>query len=146
MIIRRAKKEESKALTKLYCKIWPKEIPKRVKAYFSEKIKNKEIFVVIENKQMIGIVSFTKAWWRGADYLDEVVVDERYRGKGIATKLIKTFEKDARKRKARRIFSSTQPSNKASIKMQQKLGYKRCGFVDDMFEEGQKEIIFSKKL
>ena len=144
--MRRAKKEESKELTKLYCKIWPKEIPKRVKAYFSEKIKNKEIFIAVENQKITGVISFTKAWWRGADYLDEVVVDEKHRGKSIATKLIKIFEKDARKRKARRIFSSTQPSNKASIKMQQKLGYKRCGFVDSMFEEGQKEIIFSKKV
>lgn len=145
MIIKRPKKEDSVKLTSLYCKIWPKEVSIRVKKYFIEKIENKEIFVAFEKNFPIGIISFTKGWWRGADYIDEIVVDEKHRGKGIAKKLVLFFEQDAKKRKARRIFSSTQPSNKISVKMQQKLGYKRCGYVNDMFEEGQKEIIFSKE-
>src|SRR3989344_1277170 len=143
MIIKRPRREDSAKLTRLYCEIWSKEDPRRVKNYFLEKIKNKEIFVVFENDFPIGIISFTKSWWRGADYIDEIVVDEKGRGKVVAKKLVIVFEQDAKKRKARRIFSSTQSSNRISIKMQQKLRYKNCGYIDDMFEEEQKEIIFS---
>lgn len=146
MIIKKPKKSDAKELTRLYCSIWTKEIPKRVKDYFTNKIDNKEIFIAVEKNVIVGIISFTKGWWRGADYIDEVVVDKYYRGKGIAKRLIIILEQDAKKRKVRRIFSSTQPSNKISIKMQQKLKYKKCGYIDNMFEEEKREIIFSKKI
>ena len=146
MKIKRGEKRDSAELTRLYCSIWPKEIPKRVKNYFFSKIKAKEVFIAVEDNKIIGILSFTKSWWKGADYLDEVVVHKNYRGRGIAAKLMLAFEKDAKRRKARRIFSSTQPLNRVSIKLQQKAGFRRCGYVDDMFEEGQRELIFSKKI
>jgi GNAT superfamily N-acetyltransferase len=146
MKVRIGKKEDVGKLSRLYCSVWPNEVAGRVKRYFVEKVKRKEIFVAVDNDRIIGGLCFSKSWWKGADYIDEVVVDEGYRRKGVAAKLMGTFEKDAVIRRARRIFCSTQPSNRISIKMQMKLRYRKCGYVDNMFEEGKRELIFSKKL
>lgn len=144
MKIRFMKKEDISRSTKLYYEIWPED--KGIKKYFQEKVKKKEGYVAIENKKIAGILAFTKIFFDEADYLDEVIVVKKFRNRGIASTLIKKFEENAKKRKSRRIFSSTEPTNKISIKMHKKLDYKRAGYIDDMWKEREKQIIFSKKL
>lgn len=146
MLIRLIKKQDILKATKLYGNIWPEDKFSRVKKYFQGKVKSKEGFVAIENNKIVGILGFTKRYFKDSDYLDEVIVDKKYRKKGIASALVKKLELNAKKRKSRRIFSSTESKNKISLKFHKKLGYKKVGYVDHMWKENKKEIIFSKRL
>jgi ribosomal protein S18 acetylase RimI-like enzyme len=74
------------------------------------------------------------------------MVDKKYRRRGFATTLMKAYESQARKRHRRRIFSSVEPGRTASLKLHRKLGYKRCGFIDNLWEDGKRDLFFSKKL
>ena len=96
------KKGDISKATKLYCEIWPKDKPANVRKYFQEKVKKKEGFVALENKKVIAILGFIRNYFKKADFIDEVVVDKEHRRKGIASKLIKAFEQQAKKRKQRR--------------------------------------------
>lgn len=148
MIIRKLKNKDVKEVIKLCLEVWPDLTKKELENHFKKKIRNKdnEGFVAIDNKKIIGFIGFSKRYFRDSDYLEWVFVDKNYRGRGIAETLIKKFEQDARRRKSRRIFSTTIKKNKAAMKMHKKLGYQQAGYVWNLWEEGDKEIIFSKKL
>ena len=146
MKIRFIKKEDVPKATNLYHSIWPEDEFSRIKKYFELQVKNKEIFVAVEKKEIIGILGFSKRFFEKSDFLEEIIVHEKYRKKGIGKKLMKKFEADAKKRKTRRVFSSIEPKNKMSIKMHKKLGYKKSGHIKHIWKEGQKELILSKKL
>lgn len=146
MKIRRGQLKDAREATNLYRSIWPEDKEKLVMEYFKEKIKKKEILVAIDNNKLVGILGYAKFFWDKIDFIDEVIIDNKYRRKKIAIALIKRLEKESKKRKARRIFSTTEIWNKISIKMHKRLGYKRCGYVDNMWEEGVREIMLSKKI
>jgi ribosomal protein S18 acetylase RimI-like enzyme len=71
---------------------------------------------------------------------------EYYRRRGIGTALMGEFEKQTRKRKCRRVFSSVEPWNRVSLAFHMKLGYERCGYIDNIWAEGKRDLFFSKKL
>lgn len=146
--IRRFEKKDVKEVIKLCHGVWPDLTISELKKYFAKKIRNHDNngFVVIDNNKIVGFIGFSKSYFRDSDYLDWVFVDKKYRSKGIAEKLVKEFEKDAKKRKTRRIFSTTIKKNKPALNMHKKLGYKKVGHVWHIWEEGDKEIFFSKKL
>jgi GNAT superfamily N-acetyltransferase len=158
MKIRSVSLSDIPALTGLYLKIWEDEFtdPRELKKYFLKKVKNKEGFVAVEDNKLVGFIGFSKEYFRivcsrkrsfkDSDYLDWVFVHKDYRGKGIAEELIKKFEKNAKKRRVRRIYSTTIPKNKAAIKMHKKLGFSQAGYVWNLWEEGDKELFFSKKV
>ncbi len=146
--IRRFEKKDVKEVIRLCHSIWSDLTINELKKHFAKKIRNNDNngFVAIDDNKIIGFIGFSKGYFNGADYLDWVFVDKKYRKIGIAEKLIKEFEKDAKKRKVRRIFSTTIRKNKSAINMHKKLGYKKVGYVWHLWEEGDKEIFYSKKL
>ncbi len=149
MRIRRIKKRDFNSAFKLFFRVWPtknaSEI-ERVKKFLIKAIKNKEGFVAEEKGKIVGIIEFSKGYFKDSDYLDFVIIDKEYRKKGLAIDLIKAFEKDAKNRKVRRIFSCTIPKNMAALKLHKKLGYQYVGYIYHIWKEGDKEIFFSKKI
>lgn len=158
MEIRHITLKDIPEIIKLYLGIWKddKTNVKELKKYFLKKIKNKEGFVALEENKIVGFIGFSKEYFKivcskrksfqDSDYLDWVFVDKNYRGKGIAETLIKKFEQDAKKRKVRRIFSTTILKNKPALNLHKRLGYKKEGYVWHIWKEGDKEIFFSKKI
>ena len=57
--------------------------------------------------------------------IEDVVVDEIYRGKGIGEKISKELIALARKKKVRSIELSSRPSRTVANKLYQKLGFKK---------------------
>jgi len=148
MKIREVTSKDIPKVIKLCHEVWPDLTINELKRKFSRKIRNKDNngFVAIDNNKIVGFIGFSKGYFNKSDFLDWVFVNKNYRGKGIAEELIKEFEKDAKRRKVKRVFSTTVKKNRPAMKMHKKLGYEQVGYVWHIWEEGDKEIFFSKEL
>lgn len=99
-----------------------------------EDINKKSIFYVYEyESKLIGYISFhynekaSKSLW-----IDELVVDSKYRNKGVGTNLMNEIRKIARENDCDRIEFCCWSFNENAMKLYEKLGYKRQGVI---FEE-----------
>ena len=148
MKIRKFEKKDIMEVIRLCHSVWPDMTINKLKGHFAKKEKNHDNngFVAIEDNKIVGFIGFSIGYFNDSDYLDWVFIDKKYRGIGIAEKLIREFEKDAKKRKVKRVFSTTIMKNKPAMNMHKKFGYKRAGYVWNLWEEGDKEIFFSKRL
>jgi len=146
MKIRLSAKRDFPAIIKMWLRFFPEDTPKIAREYLEERLGRNEILVMEDSRKIAGFLTFSKNYFFQSDYNQFVMVDGKHHRKGIATALMEAFEAQARKRKCRRIFSSSEPWNKASISMHKKLGYERCGYVDNIWNEGKRDLFFSKKL
>lgn len=74
-----------------------------------------------------GMISYR--YIRPAAYLSDVVIDRRWRGKGVYSLLNKEFEKFANKHKARYLWLDVNPSNKKMTGIIENKGYKFLGKI-----------------
>ena len=146
MEIRKGGKRDFKEIAKLWLNFFKEDTSQVIRKYLDERFRKKEVLIAEERGKLIGFLTFSKNYFHHSDYAQFVMINRNHRRKGIATALMKHFEKQARKRKCRRIFSSAEPWNKIAIKMHRKLGYERCGYVDNIWGEGKRDLFFSKKL
>ena len=146
MKIRAAQKGDSGKITGLWQEAFPEDDKAFMQSYLGKKLKSREIVVATEGCRFLGFLSFSRNFFPNADYNEFVVVNPEFRRKGVASALMKWFEQQARKNRRRRIYSSTWRGHSISLNMHRKLGYERAGFVEDMWAEGQRELMFSKKL
>jgi len=134
MRIKKAKIEDLIEVEKLICKVYEKfnnkeETKKAVQKYLKhhnpkqdfEKLKENfqktEIFfVVVEKGKIIGVVRGNK------NKVGNLFVEGKFQGKGIAKKLMNTFEKEAKKKKSKGIKIK---SSIYAIQFYQKIGYKK---------------------
>ena len=97
--------------------------------------------------QPVGFLYFTLDFMDyTAAYIELIFVSSKSRRLGAAKKLLDKAEEIIMKAGYSKVFSSTNPDNKISLKMHKKLGYKRCGFIDGIETPTSKEIFFSKEL
>ncbi|HEY4488311.1 MAG TPA: GNAT family N-acetyltransferase [Candidatus Paceibacterota bacterium] len=57
--------------------------------------------------------------------VEDVVVDDSYRGKGLATRIMNTLIEIAREKDVRTLSLTSRPAREAANKLYQKLGFKR---------------------
>ncbi|MCK4355230.1 GNAT family N-acetyltransferase [Candidatus Parcubacteria bacterium] len=125
-------KEEFKKFDKSLNPNWA--YSKLTKKYFQERItkKNGFIEVVENNKKIIGYLcggiseqSFY-LYRQKAKYarLDEMLIDKKFRGKNLGTKLVKDFVKWCEKNKVDYISVTASVGNKKSLNFYRKLGFK----------------------
>lgn len=142
MIIREAKMEDWKEVQRLrgllvqYEKeklgnelldinwIRSKQIEESTKNY----IKEQYCFVAVENEKIVGIItgkiSLERSWIiEKTGILNNLYVEEKYRGKGIATKLYERFCVEIKKEGIAKIELHTMTNNKNAIKFYEKIGF-----------------------
>jgi len=146
MEVVRGKKSDFGEIIKLWQRFFPEDKGPFVIDYLGKRLKNDEILVAREDGKAVGFLAFFKEYFSQSDYNQFIMVDESYQRKGVATRLMNEFERQANKRGCRRIYSSVEPWNRASIRMHKKLGYARCGYVDHIWNEGIRDLFYSKKL
>lgn len=103
----------------IYSKIW-------IKSALTDK--ERELFLIAEEKkEIIGFLS--AELWRNKRYsfLIDLFVKPRWREKGIAATLMKTYEKQCRKMKITRIIGLVLTSNKRMQKFIEKKSYRKGG-------------------
>jgi ribosomal protein S18 acetylase RimI-like enzyme len=106
------------------------------------KIKNKEIYIVQENENIIGWLRYN-LFWDNVPFMNKLFILESYRNKGIGKKLVKYWEGIMKRNGYKNVLTSTQ-SNENGQHFYRKIGYIEIGglkYMDDPYE-----IIFCKKM
>ena len=82
----------------------------------------------LSNHQLPRVVGFLIAHAMGADWeLENVVVADDFRGKGIGTRLIEEFLARARQAKSQSVFLEVRESNTAARALYAKVGFHEMG-------------------
>jgi ribosomal protein S18 acetylase RimI-like enzyme len=135
-MIRKAKKEDLNKIASLFKKGFSEKpynekwTDRNAKDKIEEYYKNGTILVNIENNSILGFIIFSELLWDNHIKLmiDEMVVDEAYRGKGIGTLLLKEAEKPAKKKGINNI-ELVSNINSNAFNLYKKLNYKETGLV-----------------
>ncbi len=87
--------------------------------------KQSEVFVLKDGATLCGMATLVYAEMLDgrAAHVDDVVVDEAYRGRGLATLLMQHLIDRARRQKARFIELTSRPARVAANKLYQKLDF-----------------------
>ena len=104
------------------------------------KIKNKEIYIVENNKKNIGWLRYN-LFWDNVPFMTMIYLLEECRKLGIGTKLIKYWENEMKQNGYKSVLTSTQ-SNEEEQHFYRKMGFKEIGgfkYFNDPYE-----IIFQK--
>lgn len=100
------------------------------------KSKNDVILIAELNQEIVGFVMFALHVPTGKVTWENAWINPKLRGKNIVGELYKAAEKELKNKGAKYICGMTKPTSKASIRMQEKLG----------FEQGLKFIWMGKFL
>jgi len=106
------------------------------------KITSKEIYVVIENNELIGWLRYN-LFWDNIPFMNMIYFLEKYRNKGFGKELVYYWENEMKEKGYNNVLTSTL-SNEEAQHFYRKMGYKEIGgfnYLDEPFE-----IIFHKKI
>ena len=98
------------------------------KEYFKNLIKNEEIYIAKEDKEIVGYIIFNikekENPIRKQLNIDAICVDEKHRGKGIGTKLLEVVKEIAKSKGCTDLYLTVNQENENAIKVYEKLGFK----------------------
>lgn len=146
MKIRKGCAKDIKGIILLWLSFFKDDTKKIAMRYLSDKVKENEIIISENKKELAGFLTFKKNYFFESDYIEALIIAPHHRHKGIGSAIIKECEKQSAKRKRRRLFVSSEHWNKEAMKFHIKMGFKKCGYLDDVWGEGKRDIFFSKKL
>jgi ribosomal protein S18 acetylase RimI-like enzyme len=126
--IRAANKEDLAAVNRLLPQLSADARPMRPADYRSLiRSKSNFFFAARDGGKIVGMATLvlmqTPTGWRG--WIEDVVVDGEYRGRGIGWRLSKTLIAAAKKRKAMNVKLTSRPARRAANRLYRKLGFKR---------------------
>ncbi|MBI4241744.1 MAG: GNAT family N-acetyltransferase [Candidatus Rokubacteria bacterium] len=100
-----------------------------------------QLLVASEGGDVVGFVVYRTDWFN-CTFVSLVVVEPERRRKGIARALYQAVEAESL---SPRLFSSTEETNAASIRMHSALGFTASGYIDNL-PQGSRELLFYKRL
>jgi GNAT superfamily N-acetyltransferase len=90
---------------------------------------------------VVGLLAYRTDWFR-CTLVTLVVVDERWRRRGIAREFFRTVEAVS---PTPRIFSSAAETDAVAIRMHTALGFAPSGYVDNL-PQGTRELLFYRRV
>lgn len=136
MRIKKAGLEDLKEI-KYLSKKYNFEIKRKWKELITDK--DKSLFILLENKKIIGFSGIMKFDWNNTAQIANVFVLPNYRKKGLASKLINYVIKKAEKMKVRCLFAEAPSLNRIKT-IYEKIGFRKCGYNDRYYSNKGKEI------
>lgn len=135
--IRPATREDFDQLLVLFRQLWPTKliVPERLGAVFARAMStpSRQYFCAIEEGQIVGLggVSFRDNLWQEGEiaYVEELVVHEKCRGKGIGWELLDRFTELARTRGCRRIELDSGFHREAAHRFYEQHGLEKRAFL-----------------
>ena len=101
------------------------------KEYFENLITNEEIYIAKVDKEIVGYIIFNikekenpSMRYRKQLNIDAICVDERYRGKGIGTKILENIKEIAKTKGCTDLYLTVNQENENAIKVYEKFGFK----------------------
>jgi len=116
--------------------------------HINKKINAKESFVALDDNEVAGVLIYARGYSHYANYAEDLAVSKKHRGKGIAKALLKKYidiSRNETPKKQMYALSSTDVSNKASIILHKKAGFKEIGKLKKL-HYGKDEVFFAYKL
>jgi len=118
-----------------------KEIKKISRKYKFKVQGSKEMYVLVEDKEIIGFTGLIRHKWNNTLRISDIFVIPRYRKKGYGSKLIEFLISKAKGTNYRCIIAET-PSLSGAPKFYKKAGFRKCGYNDRYYSNSGKEIAF----
>ena len=140
--IRPAQIKDFTQIMSLLPQLWPKRKlnPAGIKRVFNKQLKNPNTFylhVAEHNKKVVGFISFS---WRLNIYsegligrIEELIIDEKYRNKGIGGRMVKDVITLCKKKKINCLYLTSAFHRLEAHKFYEKLGFKKDGFELEKF-------------
>ena len=100
---------------------------------------DKEMYILIENKKIIGFAGLIYHKWNNTLQISDIFIVPEYRKKGCGLKLIKFLINKSKKTKYRCIIAEA-PSLSNAPKLYEKAGFRKCGYNDRYYSNKNKEI------
>lgn len=112
---------------------------------FLSKVKEKEIIVATKKHKIIGYLRLEYIWLK-IPYVSWILVKEDFRKLGIATKLIHFLCSSLKTSGKKFLLSSFQANAPQSKRWHTKLGFRACGKIRSINEDGSAEVFCQLKL
>jgi GNAT superfamily N-acetyltransferase len=113
----------------------------RAGAFIRSHMERHHLVVAEADGRIVGFLAYRTDWFQ-CTFVTLVVVHEDYRRKGIAREFFKSVEVIS---PTPRLFSSTEETNAASIRMHTALGFTPSGHVDNL-PQGTRELLFYRRI
>ena len=113
----------------------------RAGAFIRSHMERHHLVVAEVDGEIVGFLAYRTDWFQ-CTFVTLVVVREDYRRKGIAREFFKSVEVIS---PTPRLFSSTEETNGASIRMHTALGFTPSGHIDNL-PQGTRELLFYRRI
>jgi GNAT superfamily N-acetyltransferase len=110
-------------------------------AFITSHMERHHLIVAEAEGDVIGLLAYRTDWFQ-CTFVTLVVVQEQFRRKGIAREFFKAVEAIS---PTPRLFSSTEETNSASIRMHMALGFTPSGHIDNL-PQGTRELLFYRRI
>jgi GNAT superfamily N-acetyltransferase len=113
--------------------------PERAGPFLRSYVDRHHLLVAEEAGHPIGVIAFRSDWFQ-CTFVSLISVREDRRRQGVARELFRAVESMS---PSPRLFSSTEETNAAAIKMHTALGFVPSGHIDNL-PQGYRELLFYK--
>ncbi len=119
--------------------------------FFSDKLDKKdEVYVAFRGEELVGVIGYFRDYF-STDYsysLGWFGVRRKFKRNGIGTKLLKKVERNLKAMRDinRKLFVSTEDSNKEAKSFYTENGFRTEGVIRDYYGDGEDQLIMSKFL
>jgi len=113
----------------------------RAGAFIKSHMERHHLIVAEADANVVGFLTYRTEWFQ-CTLVSLVVVREDFRRKGIAREFFKAVEAMS---PTPRLFSSTEETNTASIRMLAALGFVPSGHIDNL-PQGSRELVFYRRI
>jgi ribosomal protein S18 acetylase RimI-like enzyme len=105
-------------------------------------IENGNSFGAFDNNELIGWIICEQRTWNNSFYIENILVDEKYRRQGTGIMLIKNAIKEARRLGCRVIELETQNTNYPAIQFYRRMGFNITGFNTRLYDNAEEIALF----
>ncbi|MBI2555549.1 MAG: GNAT family N-acetyltransferase [Candidatus Rokubacteria bacterium] len=115
--------------------------PRRGRAFMEAAVDRQQLLVAGDNGSVVGFLAYRTDWFN-CTFVSLVAVTPEHRRKGVARALYGAVEAQS---PSPRLFSSTEETDAASIRMHSALGFTASGYIENL-PQGCRELLFYKRL
>ncbi|WP_114818976.1 GNAT family N-acetyltransferase [Chryseobacterium sp. KLBC 52] len=105
-------------------------------------IKQGNSFGAFVNEDLAGWIICEQRTWNNSFYIENILINEKYRRQGIGIMLIKSAIKEARKLNCRVIELETQNTNYPAIQFYRRMGFNITGLNTRLYENAEEIALF----
>ena len=115
--------------------------PERAGPFVRSHAERHHLMVAEESGEVVGVLAYRTDWFQ-CTFVSLVAVRASFRRKGAARALFGMVEAIS---PGPRLFSSTEETNAAAIRLHTALGFTPSGYIDNL-PQGYRELLFYKRL